>query len=48
METIIKKQNYLDRKRALILDMGYDFVRFKSRTKKSLATLKRQISSFQS
>lgn len=40
MEAIIKKQNYLDRKRALILDMGYDYVRFRSRTKKSLLQLK--------
>ena len=45
METLIEKQNYLERKREAILELGYDFVRFRSRAKKSLGTIKRQISS---
>lgn len=48
METLIEKRTYLERKRQAILELGYEYVRFRSRTKKSLAALKRQISSFHS
>lgn len=43
MQTTIKKQNYLERKRQTILNMGYGYIRFKSRARKSLRTLKRII-----
>jgi len=46
MDTIIEKQTYLERKRQAILELGYEYVRFRNRTKKSLTALKRQISSF--
>ena len=48
MEAVLKKENYLERKRALVLNLGYDFVAYRSRAKKSLRTLKRQIISLQS
>ncbi len=41
MERTLMKTNYLERKRQAILDMGYTYVRFRSRAKKSLRTLKR-------
>jgi hypothetical protein len=40
METLMKKPNYLERKRQAILSLGYDYVKFRSRTKKSLVQLK--------
>ena len=43
METHNEKQTYLERKRQTILELGYEYVRFRSRTKKSLITLKKQI-----
>lgn len=46
METLIEKNSYMERKRQAILALGYDYVRFRSRTKKSLVTLKKQIFSF--
>ncbi|MEM9000353.1 MAG: hypothetical protein AAGB24_08815 [Bacteroidota bacterium] len=39
----LAKQRYLDRKRQTILNLGYDYIAFKSRTKKSLRTLKKII-----
>lgn len=43
METAIKRQTYLERKRKVILNLGYGFVAYRSRAKKSLKTLKKQI-----
>lgn len=48
METLIEKQTYLERKRQAILELGYEYIRFRSRVKKSLAALKKHISSFHS
>ena len=48
MDTLMKKPTYMERKRQAILELGYEYVRFRSRAKKSLAVLKRQISSFHS
>ena len=41
METAIKRPTYLERKRQAILELGYDYVKFRSRTKKSLKILKK-------
>lgn len=38
-----KPMNYMERKRLAVLNLGYDFVVFRNRTKKSLMTLKKQI-----
>ncbi len=43
MKTSIGRQTYLERKRKTILNLGYEFVAYRSRTKKSLKTLKKQI-----
>jgi len=43
METKIRKQQYLERKREAILNLGYDFIVFRSRARKSLGNLKKQI-----
>ena len=43
MDAFIKKTGYLERKRQAILDLGYDYIKFRSRTRKSLAQLKRMI-----
>ncbi|MET1259494.1 hypothetical protein ABV409_09130 [Flagellimonas sp. DF-77] len=43
IHTTTTKTTYLERKRRVILDMGYGFIAFRSRTKKSLKTLKKQI-----
>lgn len=43
MNTIVEKQTYLERKRQAILALGYDYVKFRSRAKKSLRSLKRII-----
>lgn len=40
MDTLMKKSTYLERKRQAILELGYDYVRFRSRTKKSLQQVK--------
>lgn len=48
MEATFKKQTYLERKRELILNLGYDFIAYRSRAKKSLKILKGQITSLQS
>ncbi|GMN05098.1 hypothetical protein MTsPCn5_04860 [Croceitalea sp. MTPC5] len=40
MERASQEHSYLERKRKTILDFGYDCVRFRSRTKKSLVQLK--------
>ncbi|MEM8927926.1 MAG: hypothetical protein AAGC45_06970 [Bacteroidota bacterium] len=40
METNIKQPTYLERKRKAILELGYDYVKFRNRTKKSLQQLK--------
>ncbi len=41
-----KNTNYLNQKRELILEWGYRYVRFRSRAKKSLITIKKQLSLF--
>ncbi len=43
MEAVMKKSNYLERKRQLVLSMGYDFVRFKSQVRKSLVLIKKRL-----
>ncbi len=43
MEAVMKKPNYLERKRQAVLDMGYDFVRFKSRVRKSVVLIKKRL-----
>ena len=43
MKTAIRKQGYLERKRQAILSLGYDYIRFRSKAKKSLTQLKRII-----
>lgn len=43
MKRTLKKQSYLERKRRAILDLGYDYIKFRSRSKKSLRTLKKII-----
>ena len=43
MERTQKNQNYLERSRNSILNMGYDFVAYKSRMRKSLITIKKII-----
>ncbi len=43
MKAIANKQTYLERKRLAILDLGYDYIKFRSKTKKSLTQLKRMI-----
>ena len=48
METVLRKQSYLERKREIILNLGYDFVIYRNRAKKSLKALKKQIISLQS
>ena len=40
MKTHIEKETYLERKRQAILDLGYDYVKFRYRAKKSLLQLK--------
>ncbi len=40
MNTTLEKQTYLERKRQAILELGYDYVKFRNRTKKSLLQLK--------
>ncbi len=40
METLMNKPTYLERKRQAILEIGYNYVKFRSRTKKSLLQLK--------
>lgn len=40
METLIEKQTYLERKRQAILELGYEYIKFRNRTKKSLIQLK--------
>lgn len=40
MKTLTEKQTYLERKRQVILSLGYDYVQFRSRAKKSLVQLK--------
>ena len=41
-----KRLSYLEAKRQLVLEWGYRYVRFRSRAKKSLTTLKRQLHLF--
>lgn len=43
MDTLVNKETYVERKRKLVLDLGYGWIRLKSRTKKYLQTLKRQL-----
>jgi len=43
MEIFIEKQTYLERKRQAILALGYDYIKFRSRTKKSITQLKNSI-----
>lgn len=38
-----QKHSYLERKRQSVLELGYEYVCFRNRVKKSLVTLKRQI-----
>jgi len=40
MKTNIKKETYFEHKRQIILSLGYDYIKFRSRTKKSLNQLK--------
>ncbi len=40
MKAIMNKQNYLERKREVILNLGYEFVAYRSHAKKSLNKLK--------
>jgi hypothetical protein len=48
MNTVLKKKNYLQRKREAILNLGYEYIAYRNRTKKSLRALKRQITLLQS
>lgn len=41
-----KDEDFIERSRDTILSLGYAFIVFKSRAKKSLTTLKKQITSF--
>lgn len=43
MNTVLKKESYLERKRLAILNLGYDYVKFRSKARKSVAHLKRII-----
>lgn len=43
MKTSSKKNNYLEQKRQIILALGYDYIRFKSHSRKSLKSIKRLI-----
>jgi hypothetical protein len=40
MEIQIEKQTYLERKRQAILDLGYDYIKFRNRAKKCLIQIK--------
>ncbi|MEM9076005.1 MAG: hypothetical protein AAGC43_03155 [Bacteroidota bacterium] len=40
MEKVNTRQRYLEQKREAILGLGYDYIRFRSNAKKSLAKLK--------
>ena len=42
----VKSTSYLEQKRQVILDWGYRYVRFRSRAKKTLITIKKQLSLF--
>jgi|GEM_PF-5063670 len=41
-----KMTQYLEQKRVTILELGYGYVRFRSRAKKSMITIKKQLSLF--
>lgn len=41
-----ENQDFIERSRDTILSLGYDLIVFKSKAKKSLITLKKQITSF--
>lgn len=41
-----KKVDAIERSRDAILNLGYDYIEFKSKSKKSLTRLKKQITSF--
>ncbi|MEM1336187.1 MAG: hypothetical protein AAGF96_00495 [Bacteroidota bacterium] len=43
MNTILKKTGYMERKRQAILNLGYDYVKFRSKAKKSVIQIKRII-----
>ena len=40
METKGERQTYLEQKREAILSLGYDYISFRNRTKKSLIRIK--------
>ena len=43
MNTLQKQTKLQERLRMLVLNLGYDFIKFKSKTKKTFSVFKRQL-----